>query len=1307
MDDIASVKSMLRAVLMSCKEGVPAHILQRDYREMTGEPLPFRKLGYSNLDDFIFSIPDVVHIRKNNQGETTYHAKASQQTAHIQNMVSKQRNAKKKRKLTPLKRKPAPQTSVPRPLYHGNSHPPNQYRNTQYHSRSNSYPKPSHRSPLYSPPNQSYSGLQVRLSDTPNQTNKQRSVTFDRIGHKTLSKALSEANSERNEERLPFGSRFDVPPRFRKLQRAETSRPALLKTPVKKAPPHRLEKTEFDTVLNGRQFYERLEKYALQNFDVTSLAVEFNTIPVKIGGSQGYVSSLTFRGKVYGSEDAFATPEEATYAVARKVCLDLDTNKKRDSSPTDRRSVSESVLKSRVKELLCNKANGLWKKRLMELYKEQFKEDPPDHLFSLIKQWNDIATIQESAVPDNEIITPVSGTSQGGTKPVSQTHKSIPRETTQTSPVVPRKTYQSPLPPTPATITESRQKAENSSVKDLKIPKGEPLPLEEKVTVYVTFFHNCGYFCVQREDSPIDEISTLLSLQASDKKAKPTRQELSPGQFCASMYSTDGSWSRAEVLAKDEIGCGVEVLYVDFGNTEECFPSSMQWLCEKSASFPVQAVYCCLHGVKPLKGEDWSAESQQKFLELTREEALVAVTHGFKEDGVCEVELFYSDPDKTVSINQMMIESGVLASIDQAEPSMEPDDIMIPETSQLDVYVSFVNSSTDSVILRLVGDNFSEKLDELETKLEVAFHAAPEDGSIEEGCVFVAYVDGLFHRVRVLENEGRKIKCHFLDHGDTDMLIPDQLRLLDPELNKSLPYQAIEVSLYGLEEVSENITVLESLFDFALGKTCVAEVVSREECLSVILFDTFGQEDVNINELIAKTYKEASATSLLTSHSSPLGSVANLLDRPSDTADRPLDSSLSNKSVDTKSSSVSSLSDASDGVTSPNRPEEKPDSHHLSPESSYHATLATKLETGQKAGNEYVGQKLTPAQQYASTNVRSETPASVKDKLLVRQKSSDSWETEESEEEIGEEISDEKSEDINQNSVEIKDFECVSVTEKTADEKSVIVVSDDANASGGGNVMGEEIVVTDDVTSMSGGDILVEKAQPSSLYTWGTGKQAAKGSDEDLWDKEAYHRRKVPPRHTLPQNGQFCDIHVGLVFDPANFVITPFDTMSDIQRLHQELNDYMSETQSQQRLSEEEVKLGHLYAGQQEECWYRTMVRQAVGPELFSVYFPDLGEFNVVDTSELLPLPLKFWSLPFQAFKAKLDTIRPAKHTGFWTEGAIFKMKELTEGRNLVGLVRGIDDKRVVSLSLVDTSDENIDICIEDVLIEFGFAEPS
>lgn len=50
-----------------------------------------------------------------------------------------------------------------------------------------------------------------------------------------------------------------------------------------------------------------------------------------------------------------------------------------------------------------------------------------------------------------------------------------------------------------------------------------------------------------------------------------------------------------------------------------------------------------------------------------------------------------------------------------------------------------------------------DKLEELEKKLEEAFHSAEEDVEIAEGQVCVAYVDELFHRVRVIKKDSKKV----------------------------------------------------------------------------------------------------------------------------------------------------------------------------------------------------------------------------------------------------------------------------------------------------------------------------------------------------------------------------------------------------------------------------------------------------------------------------------------------------------------------------------------------------------------------
>lgn len=72
MSDVELVKKMLRAVLQSSKHGVAMVRLPGDYRALTGEMIPFRKLGHSNLESFLRSIPGVVRLERSSAGEVMH-----------------------------------------------------------------------------------------------------------------------------------------------------------------------------------------------------------------------------------------------------------------------------------------------------------------------------------------------------------------------------------------------------------------------------------------------------------------------------------------------------------------------------------------------------------------------------------------------------------------------------------------------------------------------------------------------------------------------------------------------------------------------------------------------------------------------------------------------------------------------------------------------------------------------------------------------------------------------------------------------------------------------------------------------------------------------------------------------------------------------------------------------------------------------------------------------------------------------------------------------------------------------------------
>nr|XP_019940044.1 PREDICTED: tudor domain-containing protein 7A-like [Paralichthys olivaceus]XP_019940045.1 PREDICTED: tudor domain-containing protein 7A-like [Paralichthys olivaceus]XP_019940046.1 PREDICTED: tudor domain-containing protein 7A-like [Paralichthys olivaceus] len=94
MSDSDAIHKMLRSVLQSSKGGVSINRLQSEYRSLCGHNIPLKKLGYSELEDFLRSIPSVVQLEYC-MGELKCFATVCRETAHIAELVARQRSSKK------------------------------------------------------------------------------------------------------------------------------------------------------------------------------------------------------------------------------------------------------------------------------------------------------------------------------------------------------------------------------------------------------------------------------------------------------------------------------------------------------------------------------------------------------------------------------------------------------------------------------------------------------------------------------------------------------------------------------------------------------------------------------------------------------------------------------------------------------------------------------------------------------------------------------------------------------------------------------------------------------------------------------------------------------------------------------------------------------------------------------------------------------------------------------------------------------------------------------------------------------------
>lgn len=84
------VVGLVRAILIPEKAGLPVEKVNREYREFNGENIPWRKMGYSTMEDFLEQNPHMCRVQRKQDGWYLFGV-ATQETAHIARMVSQQK----------------------------------------------------------------------------------------------------------------------------------------------------------------------------------------------------------------------------------------------------------------------------------------------------------------------------------------------------------------------------------------------------------------------------------------------------------------------------------------------------------------------------------------------------------------------------------------------------------------------------------------------------------------------------------------------------------------------------------------------------------------------------------------------------------------------------------------------------------------------------------------------------------------------------------------------------------------------------------------------------------------------------------------------------------------------------------------------------------------------------------------------------------------------------------------------------------------------------------------------------------------
>jgi len=205
-----------------------------------------------------------------------------------------------------------------------------------------------------------------------------------------------------------------------------------------------------------------------------------------------------------------------------------------------------------------------------------------------------------------------------------------------------------------------------------------------------------------------------------------------------------------------------------------------------------------------------------------------------------------------------------------------PPNLSIPEDNIWEVFVTVVRSTTN-VNCRFIGSTYTEMYDNLISDMDLHYFdktKTPGVTDINVGKVYAAQVSSDWHRVKVVSTMNGSSNCYFLDHGDTDTILNEDLRELDQKF-LVIPPQVFTVEVSGLQDFGESDTLLNQLNQNLLGKPLAAMVENRTvfqkklECDGIelpklIFFDTSTEDvDININQkLIEFIVKENSHSKL-------------------------------------------------------------------------------------------------------------------------------------------------------------------------------------------------------------------------------------------------------------------------------------------------------------------------------------------------------------------------------------------------------------------------------------------------------------
>ncbi|XP_062135151.1 tudor domain-containing protein 7B isoform X1 [Drosophila sulfurigaster albostrigata] len=193
----------------------------------------------------------------------------------------------------------------------------------------------------------------------------------------------------------------------------------------------------------------------------------------------------------------------------------------------------------------------------------------------------------------------------------------------------------------------------------------------------------------------------------------------------------------------------------------------------------------------------------------------------------------------------------------------------------------------------------------------------------------------------------------------------------------------------------------------------------------------------------------------------------------------------------------------------------------------------------------------------------------------------------------------------------------------------------------------------------------------------------------------------------IPAVGAYFEVRVALSVNPGHFAVQPYKCYNQLQHLMKELQAHCK-SPAAQTVQPAQLSIGQAYAAADSSGVYHRVNIRKIYDEMIHVRYVDAGDDGVVRCNQLLQLSNEFRELPMMALPAQLYGIQVDGID--WTQENCLRFRKLTLGQQFIGIVRRVDklkdDRRALSLELIDTSTPQ-DIKVHETLISEKHALPA